>query len=325
MEIHRNWCFPGGILKIVLWNHLTFRLHTGMDFFWTQRFVDLGEKERNMRGVGGLLPSPYVPWQWNIYLHGWPKSMVKYGKFRQKFHTFGASGIQLKKKYVNSTNLIHLLQWPVPFPWKNVILRFFWFPKKVGLRFWLYVFTFFFGGSRIGETQSSMESILHPPPRCTCVLFEYVHIVRTTIVPMPSPPNDATSGKKTPWHGVCGLDCHDVILSGTQQKTSSSPQNPGCSRIPNPYHWIWIHSISTIFNMFATHLCIGFGSSLYRLPCFQGINTKKDLMWKDSCRNLFACCSFKKKLTTGWSWPSRTMMNQIGFLFPWKSLGFGWW
>ena len=37
---------------------------------------------------------------------------------------------------------------------------------------------------------------------------------------------------------------------------------------------------------------IGFGSSLYRFPCFQGINTNKDLLWKDFCMNLFACCSF---------------------------------
>ena len=36
---------------------------------------------------------------------------------------------------------------------------------------------------------------------------------------------------------------------------------------------------------------IGFGSSLYRFPCFQGINTNKDLLWKDFCMNLFACCS----------------------------------
>ncbi len=34
----------------------------------------------------------------------------------------------------------------------------------------------------------------------------------------------------------------------------------------------------------------GFGSSLYRFPCFQGINTNKDLLWKDFCMNLFACC-----------------------------------
>ena len=32
---------------------------------------------------------------------------------------------------------------------------------------------------------------------------------------------------------------------------------------------------------------IGFGSSLYRFPCFQGINTNKDLLWKDFCMNLF--------------------------------------
>ena len=37
---------------------------------------------------------------------------------------------------------------------------------------------------------------------------------------------------------------------------------------------------------------IGFGSSLCRFPCFQGINTNKDLLWKDFCMNLFACCSF---------------------------------
>ena len=48
--------------------------------------------------------------------------------------------------------------------------------------------------------------------------------------------------------------------------------------------------------LITTHLSgqgIGFGSSLYRFPYFQGINTNINLIWKDSCMNLFAFGSYR--------------------------------
>ena len=57
----------------------------------------------------------------------------------------------------------------------------------------------------------------------------------------------------------------------------------------------------TIVHMFTTHLSglgIGFGSSLYRFPCFQGIITNIDLIWKDSCMNLFAFGSHRHTTTS---------------------------
>lgn len=169
-----------------------------------------------------------------------------------------------------------------------------------------------------------MESILHPPHRCTCVLFEYAHIVRTTIVPMPSPPNDAVSGNKNTWRVWFGLPW--CFFLAPNKKRVPPGWNPGCSGIPNPYHWIWIHSISTISNMFSIHLSIRLKYRFWEFHAF-----KAETLTKTSCERIPAWTFLpvahlkKQQLTTGWSWPSKTMMNQIGFVFPWKSLGFGWW
>lgn len=202
-----------------------------------------------MRGAG-FLPSPYAPWQWNIYLHGWPTSMFSFvGKY--SIH----SEIQLKKKMVISSNWIHLLQIGL----SN-------FHEK-SARDFLDVFTFFC--SRNEKRNLQWESILHPPPLYLWAFWICSHCENHDCSNAISSTKNAASGKKNTmtWR-VCGLDCHDsIFLLAPNKKRVPPRRNPGCSGIPNLCHRIWIHSISTIFNMFAAHRCYQVEVSVLGIHC----------------------------------------------------------
>ena len=117
------------------------------------------------------------------------------------------------------------------------------------------VFTFFLG-SRNEERNLQWESILHPPPLYLWAFWICSHCENHDCSNAISSTKNAASGKKHHDMACVSFGLPWFYFSfGTWQKTSSAPAKSRLLRDSESLS-LDLNSISTIFNMFATHQCI---------------------------------------------------------------------